>query len=280
MSDDKGGEMNVTPAAEALVEYQVDRSIMSFEEISNIADKRAAIFDKTTRIALQKLNRREIVDFSGSPYISSAGCEKVSRYFGVSWKLQRPEKEEFEDEDGKYYVFTVEGEFGFGKDRREPINAFGRCSTRDKFFAKVSEWTTDPDTGEKHKKSVLRPQSDVDICNVMGKAQSNAIHTGVTMLLGLRGLTWEDIEKLVPGLRESVSKVEFDEGGDRSGRTGKRKGSTGKSTDAQRKMIFAKCKQKDIDPNELTKKVAGCALDDLPFDKVNDCLNELQKGGK
>ena len=86
-----------------------DTDMMSMEDLMTMADARAGLIEKLTKIALKKLNRRDIVDFKGNPYFPASCCHKIARIFGISWKLEHPHSIPMEDEKGKYTIVTISG---------------------------------------------------------------------------------------------------------------------------------------------------------------------------
>jgi hypothetical protein len=110
--------------------------------------------------------------------LGAAGAEKVGRPFGVRIKINGPpEKIKGTDAQGEYYIWVYRGTSslsGF-----DSIDVQGICSSRDKFFA-IED-------------GILKPISEVDEPSIMKKAYNNLIMNGITRILGLRNLTWEEV---------------------------------------------------------------------------------------
>lgn len=182
-----GHEMVVVPS-QTLAE-------MSDDLIAS-AERRIASIEKIIALALKITNIHDWVDQNGKPYLAASGAEKIGRLFGVSWKiLGEPLKISSNDEKGVFYFYQVTGIFSLLKDT---IHAIGTCSSKDQFFAKRG--------GE------FKPISEIDETNILKAAYSNCVVNGVTRLLGIRNLTWEQVE--ASGLkRNTVAKVEYAAGG-------------------------------------------------------------------
>lgn len=152
------------------------------------AERRIAQIDKIITLSIRRTNENDWVDQQGKPYLTASGAEKIARLFGISWKILKSEKILTSDEKGQFYFYQVTGVFtlGGGKDSVESV---GTCSSKDQFFAKH---TITNESGEKEK--VLKPLSEVDETNIMKAAYSNCVANGITRLLGIRNLTWEQVK--------------------------------------------------------------------------------------
>jgi hypothetical protein len=153
------------------------------DDIVASAERRIAQIDKIVTLSIRRTNENDWVDQNGKPYLTASGAEKIARLFGISWKILKSEKIQTTDEKGQFYFYQVTGVFtlGGGKDSVESV---GTCSSKDQFFAKHKV------NGE----SVLKPLSEVDETNIMKAAYSNCVANGITRLLGIRNLTWEQVK--------------------------------------------------------------------------------------
>ncbi len=164
------------------------------EDALEILNRRNELFEQVLAVAMKATKASDWKDFGGKPYLESTGCEKVALRFGISTKQPRydpPNGEEFEDSKGKYYVYTCWMTIVFGK---QEFDAMGTCSSRDKFFGQTSG-------------GGYKPLADVDRPNIKKKAYTNAFQNGIKRALGLRGLSWEDLEayKITKAGKGSVS---------------------------------------------------------------------------
>lgn len=202
------------------------------DDIIASAERRLAKVEKIIELSLKRTNQNDWVDQQGKPYLTSSGAEKIARLFGVCWKILKSEKIISEDEKGHFYFYQVTGVFSLGKGV-DSIEAVGTCSSKDQFFAKVH--------GE------LRPLSEVEETNIMKAAYSNCVVNGITRLLGIRNLTWEQVK--AGGIDQSkVAKVDYATGG----------AGGGKISEAQAKRFFAIAKTSGKKEEEIREFLRKC----------------------
>ena len=160
-------------------------------EIAERAEKRIEAVKKIKTLSLRVTNTTDWTDQGGKPYLQVSGAEKVARLFGISWRIDAPSY--LLEEDG-HFTFEFKGYFSMGN---VEIEAIGTRSSRDPFFS-----------GSKNNP---KPPSEVDMGNVKKAAYTNCIGNGVTRLLGIRNLSWDDLKEA--GIdREKVSKIEYKTG--------------------------------------------------------------------
>ena len=157
-------------------------SLMTEEDAENAikrAERMEAYVRKIKTLAIKQTNKHDFVDMGGKPYLQASGAEKIARLFGISWRICEgyPKKDQITDEKGTYYMYTYKGEFTMGG---KSIEIIGTCSQKDKFLGTQ---------GDK-----ARPASEIDETNIIKKANTNMIVRGVTTILGIRNLTWEEVE--------------------------------------------------------------------------------------
>ena len=166
------------------------------DDILAIAEKRVDTFNKIKLIALRATNKMDWVDQDGSPYLQGSGSEKVGRLFGLDWKLKSdPRKVNSDDDRGPFYYYEVR--ILVSSKSGDTIESIGTCSSRDSFFAKA--------------KGAWRLLSEIDETNILKSAYTNALSNGVTKLLGLRNLTWEEVEKFAGFKRGDVAQVRHEQ---------------------------------------------------------------------
>ncbi len=143
-------------------------------EIAQQAEKRIEAVKKIKTMALRLTNVHDWTDQGGKPYLQVSGSEKVARLFGISWRfigdIQR------KDEEGGHFSFEVPMEFVM---TGASVEFRGSRSSRDPFFSK------------KYGNDI--PPSEIDKTDVMKAAITNTIGNGITRLLGIRNLTWDDL---------------------------------------------------------------------------------------
>lgn len=189
------------------------------DDIIASAERRIASVEKIIGLALKITNEQDWVDQNGRPYLTASGAEKIARLFGVCWSNIKMDKIMTEDETGPFYFYQTSGVFTLKSDK---VEAVGTCSSKDQFFA--ARWEG---SGE-HRKKIFLPLSQVDETNIMKASYSNCVANGITRLLGLRNLTWDQVQKA--GIRkDKVSAVAYAQGG----------AGGGKISEAQGKRLFA-----------------------------------------
>lgn len=168
--------------------------VLANDDFLALAEKRVESVQRIKQIALKITNKNDWVDQEGKPYLQASGAEKVARLFGINWSKQSHRKEFSSDDRGPFFFYVYTADFFLrGGDS---VSAVGTCSSRDKFFAKErGEW---------------KPASEVDETNIMKAAYTNMVANGITRLLGLRNMNWEEVEKFSGIKRSEVAGVKYD----------------------------------------------------------------------
>ena len=170
--------------------------------IAEQLEKRVEAMTKIKRMALRLTNRHDWVDENGKPYLQASGAEKVARLFGISWRVSEPIIENLE---GGHWLVTYTGEFSLGG---ATIEAVGTRSSKDGFFRQY-RWEGE---GDKRRKIEL-PASEIDRGDVKKSAYTNLLANGITRLLGIRNLTYEDLQECAGVRKEDITSVTFKKGG-------------------------------------------------------------------
>lgn len=171
----------VTPVQPVITESDLEAAI-------KVAERNELLARKIKTLAIKQTNPHDWVDQDGKPYLQSTGAEKIARLFGISWRICEgyPKRETLKDEAGTYYLYTCQGVFDMGG---KSIEVIGTCSQRDKFFGRKG--------GE------LKSESEIDVTNIIRKAVTNMEVNGITRLLGIRNLTWEELAE--SGIKQTAS---------------------------------------------------------------------------
>ena len=169
---------------------QADRPAVAFDEfvrhlapfrIVRQAQLRQDAFKKLLIVALAGTRPDGWMDFGGNPWPTTPEAERIRRDFGISViDVQDPKLEEGSDDRGPWFAYTVKGTVTsalFGT-----IECTGHAGSRDLFFSKAGD--------------VFKPASDVDRPSIKQAAYSNMMQNGVTRILGLRGLTWDELAQM------------------------------------------------------------------------------------
>jgi hypothetical protein len=221
------------------------------------AEKRVNALNKIKRAALLATNARDWTDQNGNPYLQVSGSEKVGRVFGIAWKIDEPV---FEQEESGHFSYTYKGYFTVAG---ATIEAIGTRSSKDGFFKRYAG------KGEDRKEL---PPSEIDKGDLKKAAYTNCIGNGITRLLGLRNLTWADLEEFAGIKKDQVGRVDYKKNGKTE--EGNNQSDKSKITDAQRKRFYAIAKGANKSDDEIKKhlkEVIGSeSTNDIPKDKYEE----------
>ena len=162
------------------------------------AEKRVMALNKIKRAALLATNARDWTDQNGNPYLQVSGAEKVARVFGIAWKIDEPI---MEIEESGHFSYTYKGYFTVAG---ATIEAIGTRSSKDPFFKRYAGRGDD-----RHE----LPPSELDKGDLKKAAYTNLLGNGITRLLGLRNLTWEDIKEYAGITKGQVGRVDYKKNG-------------------------------------------------------------------
>jgi hypothetical protein len=162
------------------------------------AEKRVTALNKIKKAALLATNARDWTDQNGNPYLQVSGSEKVGRVFGIAWKIDEPV---FEMEESGHFSYTYKGYFTVAG---ATIEAIGTRSSKDGFFTRY--------VGKGEDRKEL-PPSEIDKGDLKKAAYTNCIGNGITRLLGLRNLTWADLEEFAGIRKDQVGRVDYKKNG-------------------------------------------------------------------
>jgi len=171
-------------------------------QIANQAEARIDAVVKIKQVALKVTNVDDWVDQQGKPYLMASGSEKIANLFNISWRIDEPVIDKETDPDGKEFItYTYKGEFSLGG---RTIEVEGSRSSRDEFFKKYI-WENGKKTGEK----------PLDRRDLKMAALTNLLGNGITRILGIRNLTYEDLEKFAGIKKENVKGIQYKEQGEK-----------------------------------------------------------------
>lgn len=166
--------------------------------IAKMAEARIDAVIKIKQLALKVTNASDWTDQQGKPYIQASGSEKVANLFNVSVSFLTPEPLYQEDPDG-HYTFTFKGRFSMGG---RSIEVEGSRSSRDPFFKQNI-----------YKEGRLEREKTIDERDnkrdVRMAAYTNLLGNGITRILGIRNLTWEDLEQFAGIKKDDVGKIQY-----------------------------------------------------------------------
>jgi hypothetical protein len=161
--------------------------------VAEAAEKRIDAMVKIKRLALKMTGPQDWTDQGGKPFPWASGAEKIARLFGISWRICEPT---IEHEEGGHFSYSYKGMFTLAG---TTIEAIGVRSSKDGFF-------------KKYKEGAELPPSAIDKGDVKKSAYTNLLGNGIMRILGMRNLSWADLE--AAGIDQgSVSKVAFKKNG-------------------------------------------------------------------
>jgi hypothetical protein len=170
-------------------------------DLARQAEARIEAIKKIKQMALAVTNADDWVDENGKPYLQASGA----------WRIDEPV---VEDEPSGHYTYTFKGYFSLaGRD----IEVQGSRSSKDPFFKKY-DWkpvldaegkrTYDPE-GKQINEKVDKPIGDIDRRDVKMAALTNLIGNGITRILGIRNLTWADLDAFAHVKQSDVRGVKY-----------------------------------------------------------------------
>ncbi|GEM_PF-906002 len=162
-------------------------------DIANSAERRIEAVKKIKTIVLGLTSQNDWVDQGGKPYLTASGCHKIARVFGIGWSfLGEPKK--IVEEDGHFRYEVKLSVFMKG----QSIEVIGSRSSKDTFFT----------TRYRNNEKITLPPSEVDAGDILKASITNAQAIGISALLGIRGMTWEELSTV--GIdKAKVAKVEY-----------------------------------------------------------------------
>lgn len=177
----------------------------SIIEVAQEAERRIDAIIKIKQIALKVTNSGDWTDQQGKPYLQGSGAEKVANLFNISWRIDEPR---FEIEDDGHFTYTYKGDFSLAG---RSIQVDGSRSSKDPFFKK---YDYSKDEGGKTIKTE-KPLSAIDKRDVKMAAMTNLLGNGVTRILGIRNLTWDDLLKYAEIKQSEVAGVHYAKDGEK-----------------------------------------------------------------
>lgn len=173
----------------AIVSAQEETSEIEVERL----EKQVELRSRMLRAFLKALRPHDFIDFGGKPYLEGEGAMRIAAVAGLGVRTVSLEKEMIGD--GHYkYIATVEVTGG----SRNPVTDEGDCASNDRFF---------------QRNKVQPPAAEINSSDVRKKAVENGRTRAICAFLGLKGLSWSDLQEF--GFNPSVSgaKVDFKKGG-------------------------------------------------------------------
>jgi len=204
MEENKVIETEVTENKSAPMVLEDNKTMLS-EQYVQTAGKQIELRSRLIMTALKALKQHDFQDFDGKPYLEGEGAARIMaivRGFKVG-----EAKFVIEQIAPHYFVdCSIPMEF-----MGATTVAIGDCSTSDSFF------TGRDGKGGRFKKYIDQTGSEIMATRLLlgdakKKARENAISRGVSELLGLKGLTWGDLEQFGFLRTDAGSTISFKQG--------------------------------------------------------------------
>lgn len=158
----------------------------SFAEIIRSAEETARMLIKVRRTAVSMTTKDDWKDMGGKPYLQGKGAEPVGRLFGVSIHNARCSREVYDDpKAGTVVEYTWTGQASLRNG--DTVPCIGMCDTKDSMFME--------------KGGGYKDLCDIDLKDVKRTAFSRMFSNGIKTILGLRNLTWPEVNEGL-GLRD------------------------------------------------------------------------------
>jgi len=174
-------------------------------QVADQAERRINAVIKIKKVALKVTNPRDWTDQQGNPYLMASGSEKIANLFNISWRIDEPTIDE--DPDG-HYTYSYKGYFSLGSRTTE---AEGSRSSRDGFF---NQYHYEEKEGKTEKKEIQISER-TNKRDVKMAALTNLLGNGITRILGIRNLTWDDLREFAGITKEQVTAIQYKKGGEK-----------------------------------------------------------------
>lgn len=215
-----------------------DLVLMDVEQFVGYIERRSKLLEAAVPIALASTLKSDWCNLQGKPYPMDSAIEKFRVRFGISCTNPRFAREVSEDEKGSRYQWTCMMDFHL-PGSSEVLTAIGVASNRKQFYAKA---------GDRWKK-----QYEIHEDNIKKHAWTNCMHNGITRILGLRGITWEEVEKFVQFKRKDVTAVDYD-GGNKGAATATTSSRPASKAKAETKSKAKATPKADVAPDAVEVK--------------------------
>lgn len=168
--------------------------------VAQQAEERIDAMKLIKNTAIKLTNGGDWVDQNGKPYLMVSGAEKIAAAFGISWDFLTPTCET--DNDG-HYTYTYHGKFTM-VGRSLAID--GSRSSRDGFF---KEYDYIDDGNGKKVKTEKPVDQRTNKRDVKMAALTNLIGNGITRMIGIRNMSYADLEQFANIKKADIGKVEY-----------------------------------------------------------------------
>ncbi len=180
---------------------QIDEAVASIERVANAKKK-------MIRAALALTYTHDWIDHGGAPYLEGEGAQRLC---AVGIKLSEPVFDERREGDNLFVECMLQASWTF---TAQTVTEIGRADTLDKMWDNTSErcalaqYRERAGGNEKLARLMM-------LGNVRKKALMNATSRVVRAVMGIKGLTWEDLAALGLTREKAGAKVDYKKGATR-----------------------------------------------------------------
>lgn len=197
-----------------------ENSIKALQKVEAISKT----IDGATRLALQRTHAQDWVKMGEKYYLQASGVEKIRGVFGLYFRDRKIIREDFPDGGYAYICTGLAGsKFLDGLYGETTIEIEGSRSAKDTFF-----------TGNNR---------EPDPMDVRKAAYANFQVRAAKALLGLGNYTEKDLVQMGVNISK-VAKVDYQKGAEGGGKTNL-------ISEAQRKRLFALCKENNVSDSDV-----------------------------
>ena len=200
------------PAPLAVLDNKL--ATMSADQIDNmiaVMDKAADARQRIFQACLRRAQPDDFIDFDGKPYLEGEGADRIAATVGI--QLGRPLIEVRTVGDDIFVEVVGEATWPM---TGAIASEFGSCSTRDKFFSGRDGDSATMSRLLESANGDRKLAAEMLAGHVKKKAIANWKSRVVSAVLGVKGLTWADLEKLGLNRSQSGAAVQFKKGSNQS----------------------------------------------------------------
>lgn len=195
MTEQNDLDFEVKEMPVATIDSDSDKSVMEIAPVNMVealieeTERRVECVQKMKRIIFKVTTINDWIDQNGKPYLQTTGSESIAMALSIGW--DRPEMKVIDHDDG-HKTFEFSTHFYFLGQKKWFI---GNRSSSGSFYSR------------KNGQDV--PPKAIDMANVKKAAYTNLLNNGIQRILGIRGMTWEQLEKAYGMKAKDASKVDY-----------------------------------------------------------------------
>ena len=251
MTDTALDRVDVLDDAPALVQVITDQWLTQFE-------KQVSLYGRYLSACMRLTNTGDWINQGGKYFLQCSGAEKLANPLGITWAQPFVERQEHEDDKGKFYGYLVSGIVESRTLKRSGW-FLGTANSRDQFFNANRNWNPSEGAGD-----------------ILKSAYSNFVVNAVTRLAGIRNPSPEMLKQAGIDLGQ-VGAIDYGGGAKHEGQA------SDKISEAQRKRFYSLAKKAGWDDEPLkawlTKTYGWEHSADITKAKYDEVCQKVQETG-